>query len=64
MGTRSTVTFDCERPATLAAFWSMALSYVEPSPPEGFLRPGANFYFWHYLGKVLSPQPGIFADAR
>ncbi len=36
MSTKWTVTIDCERPATLAAFWSLALGYVEASPPEGF----------------------------
>jgi hypothetical protein len=36
MSTRWTVTFDCVRPAMLAAFWSVALGYVEASPPEGF----------------------------
>ena len=36
MGTKSTVTADCAHPATLAAFWRLALRYVEASPPEGF----------------------------
>ncbi len=36
MSTRWTVTIDCARPATLAAFWRLALGYVEALPPEGF----------------------------
>jgi hypothetical protein len=36
MTTRWTLTIDCARPAVLAAFWSVALGYVEASPPEGF----------------------------
>jgi len=36
MSTRWTVTVDCAHPATLAAFWGLALGYVEASPPEGF----------------------------
>jgi hypothetical protein len=36
MGTRWTVTVDCAAPAALAAFWCLALGYVEASPPEGF----------------------------
>ncbi len=30
------MTFDCADPAVLAAFWCLALGYVEASPPEGF----------------------------
>jgi Glyoxalase-like domain len=36
MTTKWTLTIDCARPAELAAFWSVALGYVEASPPEGF----------------------------
>jgi hypothetical protein len=36
MTTPWTLTIDCARPAVLAAFWSVALGYVEASPPEGF----------------------------
>lgn len=36
MATRWTLTIDCAHPAALAAFWSLALGYVEASPPEGF----------------------------
>ena len=36
MATRWTVTMDCADPARLAAFWRLALGYVEASPPEGF----------------------------
>jgi hypothetical protein len=36
MTTKWTMTIDCARPATLAAFWSVALGYVEAPPPEGF----------------------------
>ncbi|HEV3289695.1 MAG TPA: VOC family protein [Streptosporangiaceae bacterium] len=31
-----TVTIDCADPAALAAFWRLALGYVEASPPAGF----------------------------
>ena len=30
------MTFDCAAPEVLAAFWCLALGYVEASPPEGF----------------------------
>jgi hypothetical protein len=33
---RWTLTIDCAHPPELAAFWSVALGYVEASPPEGF----------------------------
>ena len=36
MSTEWTVTFDCADPAALAAFWCLALGYVEAPPPEGF----------------------------
>jgi Glyoxalase-like domain len=36
MSTKWTVTIDCPHPSALAAFWRMALGYVEGSPPEGF----------------------------
>jgi hypothetical protein len=36
MTTKWTLTIDCVRPAELAKFWSVALGYVEASPPEGF----------------------------
>jgi len=29
------LTVDCARPRELAAFWAVALGYVEPPPPEG-----------------------------
>ncbi len=31
-----TLTIDCADPARLAAFWSVALGYVEAPPPAGF----------------------------
>jgi Glyoxalase-like domain len=31
-----TITFDCADPAALAAFWRLALGYVDGSPPAGF----------------------------
>jgi hypothetical protein len=34
---------DCERPTELAAFWALALGYVEPPPPIGFT--GWNHWF-------------------
>jgi hypothetical protein len=36
VSTRWTLTIDCAHPATLAAFWRLALGYVEASPPQGF----------------------------
>jgi Glyoxalase-like domain len=36
MSTKWTATVDCAHPAALAAFWRLALGYVEASPPEGF----------------------------
>jgi hypothetical protein len=36
VSTSWTVTFDCGDPAALAAFWCLALGYVEASPPVGF----------------------------
>jgi hypothetical protein len=36
MATQWTVTFDCAHPAALAAFWAVALGYVDAPPPAGF----------------------------
>jgi hypothetical protein len=36
MSVRWTVTIDCAHPAKLAAFWNLALGYVDAPPPEGF----------------------------
>lgn len=36
MGVRVQVTMDCADPTGLAAFWALALDYVEPSPPLGY----------------------------
>lgn len=36
MSVKWTVTIDCAQPATLAAFWKLALGYVDVPPPEGF----------------------------
>ena len=36
MAAKWTLTIDCARPAVLAAFGSLALGYVEASPPKGF----------------------------
>lgn len=30
------MTVDCAAPARVAAFWALALGYVEPPPPSGF----------------------------
>lgn len=35
MSTAWGLTIDCARPRELAAFWALALGYVEPPPPEG-----------------------------
>jgi len=36
MSTNWTLTFDCANPASLAAFWRLALGYVDAAPPKGF----------------------------
>jgi catechol 2,3-dioxygenase-like lactoylglutathione lyase family enzyme len=36
MSTAWTATYDCARPAVMAAFWGLALGYVTPPPPDGF----------------------------
>jgi hypothetical protein len=36
MATRWSLTVDCTSPATVSAFWALALGYVEPPAPEGF----------------------------
>jgi hypothetical protein len=36
LSTRWTLTFDCANPAAQAAFWRLALGYVDGSPPAGF----------------------------
>ena len=36
MAAKWTLTIDCAHPATLAAFWKLALGYVEASAPRGF----------------------------
>jgi hypothetical protein len=36
MSTPWTITFDCADPAVLAAFWKLALGYVERAAPAGF----------------------------
>jgi hypothetical protein len=38
MSVKWTVTIVCAHPATLAAFWSLALGYVDASPPTGFVN--------------------------
>ena len=36
MSTEWTMTVDCAHPPTLAAFWRLALGYVDAAPPAGF----------------------------
>jgi Glyoxalase-like domain len=36
MPARWTLTVDCRHPAALAAFWRLALGYIEAPPPDGF----------------------------
>jgi hypothetical protein len=36
MATKWSVTIDCAEPGALAAFWRVALGYVEAAVPEGF----------------------------
>lgn len=40
------ITFDCADPERVARFWSEALGYVVPPPPEGFASWDA---YWHSL---------------
>jgi hypothetical protein len=46
MNTSFTMTFDCARPAALAAFWRLALGYVDAAPPRGFAS--WDEFFRHY----------------
>jgi glyoxalase superfamily protein len=48
MSTPWTVTFDCAHPGAQAAFWRLALGYVEAAPPKGF----ASWGDWHRHHKV------------
>ncbi|MGS2614128.1 VOC family protein [Micromonospora sp. LZ34] len=41
-----TMTFDSAHPPTLAAFWKVALGYVDASPPQGFAS--WDEFFRHY----------------
>jgi hypothetical protein len=41
-----TVTIDCAHPASLAAFWNLALGYVDTPPPEGFATWPECFASW------------------
>ena len=43
MAVHWTLTFDCAHPASQAAFWCLALGYVEAAPPKGF----ASWADWH-----------------
>jgi hypothetical protein len=43
MGIQWTLTFDCARPSAQAAFWCLALGYVEAAPPKGF----SSWEEWH-----------------
>jgi hypothetical protein len=36
MTTKWSLTIDCARPEVVAAFWKVALGYVDSAPPEGF----------------------------
>ncbi len=36
MTSKWTLTIDCAQPAVVAAFWKVALGYVDAPPPEGF----------------------------
>ena len=62
MSTRWSVTFDCADPAALAAFWCLALGYVQASPPEGF----ASWPDWfeRYDADVTGVCPAIVATAE
>lgn len=55
MVTRWTITVDCRRPAPLAAFWCLALGYVEAPPPAGF---GS----WHQWLRQLGVPPDEWDD--
>ncbi|MDQ0984934.1 VOC family protein [Streptomyces sp. V2I9] len=46
------VTFDCEEPARLAAFWCEVLGYVVPTVPEGFAT-------WEEYHRSLPPEKQV-----
>src|ERR1700722_14275185 len=60
VSTRWTLTIDCAHPATLAAFWRLALGYVEASPPQGF----ATWAEWleHYRGPPEEWDDGAYIE--
>jgi Glyoxalase-like domain len=57
------VTFDCGRPRELAAFWALALGYVEPPPPDGtasweewLVAQGVPEQEWHDAAYLRAPD--------
>jgi hypothetical protein len=56
MSAKWTVTIDCAHPATLAAFWNLALGYVDAPPPEGFAS-------WHESFAAAGIPPEEWNDA-
>jgi hypothetical protein len=69
MSTGWSLTFDCADPVALAAFWRLALGYVEASPPEGFANWPEWFTHWGvppdewndgaYIEDPAGVRPGI-----
>ena len=55
MGPRIGISVDCEDPARLAKFWSVALGYVEALPPEGFAS-------WEEYGRATGLPESTWKD--
>src|SRR5579862_1280639 len=56
------VVIDCSDPARLSQFWALALGYVEPPPPEGFVTwhewvqaQGWPEEEWNSAGAIVDP---------
>lgn len=59
------VTFDCARPPEVAAFWALALGYVEPPPPDGaasweewLVAQGVPAEEWDDVAYLVAPDGG------
>ncbi|CAM5348022.1 MULTISPECIES: VOC family protein [Streptomyces] len=62
------ITFDCASPRRVARFWSEALGYVLPDPPEGFAtweaydasRPAEERDTWSACGDPTGVGPRLY----
>jgi len=69
MSVRWNITIDCAHPAKLAAFWNLALGYVDTPPPEGFATwrewfaasgiPAAEWDYAAYIKDPTGVRPSI-----